>query len=136
MMDESAVSDIIGAILLIGLVGLGVTLIGVVVVSQPLPQALPHVSASAENTSTQVLVKNNGGDAIGLESILVRVNGQAIPGNRISIIPESGGTGTSWKIGSTLQIDCPGPDKPRSVQVVYSDGSSEQVIFTSYFVPP
>jgi PKD repeat protein len=130
MKNESAVSEIIGAILLVSLVVLGVMIVSVSVLSQPPPEDIPQITALADNSSDMVFLYHTGGDSLQEQEIRVMINGQSVP------FSLANNESWPWTLGKTLEADYPGPGMPEYVQLVYTGGSSENLILTTYFVPP
>jgi len=65
-MDEKAVSEVIGVVLLISVTVLGVALVAVTYFSQPAPSEIPHVSVVAGVTADNAtfVLLHEGGDAL------------------------------------------------------------------------
>jgi hypothetical protein len=61
---ESAVSEVIGSVMLISIVVVAVAIVGVVLWSQPPPEEIPVLSAAIANQSCNVIVSHNGGDTL------------------------------------------------------------------------
>lgn len=133
MKDESAISEVVGAILLISIVTLAMAIVSVGVLSQPPPQEIPQINAIAVNESRTIFIDHTGGDSVSRDELLVRVNNQDIPPEDVSI---TGPGEWPWSIGKTLRIEYPGPGMPESVQLIYRGGSSSVLILNAYFVPP
>jgi len=140
---HSGVSELIGAILLVGLVITAMAIVAVVLLSNPPPEEIPHLSALASNTSNSILLYHNGGDALKEDLTIISVNnGPEIPHSKITIRNEDGTsesatwdiTKTPWTVGKALVIDTT-PDLPQSVIVVYKGTTSQQLILTTSFIP-
>jgi len=140
---HSGVSELIGAILLVGLVITAMAIVAVVLLSNPPPEEIPHLSALASNTSNSILLYHNGGDALKEDLTIISVNnGPEIPHSKITIRNEDGTsesatwdiTKTPWTVGKALVIDTT-PDLPQSVTVVYKGTTSQQLILTTSFIP-
>lgn len=123
------VSDVIGAILLVSLVVIAVSIVAVIIVSQPLPEDIPKLDAFAENRSNTIYIIHNGGDPLQLDSMEVFVNGY-----ESSFSLEDGNEG-SWSVGKILKVDYAGPEMPKYLELVYDRGSTQAVIFRASFCP-
>jgi len=140
---NAGISELIGAILLVGLVITAIAIVAVVVLSNPPPEEIPHLSALASNTSNSILLYHNGGDELKEDLTIISVNnGPEIPHSKITIRNEDGTsesatwdiTKTPWTVGKALVIDTT-PDLPQSVTVVYKGTTSQQLILTTSFIP-
>jgi len=140
---NAGISELIGAILLVGLVITAMAIVAVVLLSNPPPEEIPHISALASNTSNSILLYHNGGDALKEDLTIISVNnGPEIPHSKITIRNEDGTsesatwdiTKTPWTVGKALVIDTT-PDLPQSVIVVYKGTTSQQLILTTSFIP-
>ena len=63
-MDEKAVSEVIGVVLLISVTVLGVALVAVTFLSQSGPSEIPHASVMAGAKGTTFVLSHEGGDAL------------------------------------------------------------------------
>lgn len=129
MKNDFAVSELIGAILLVSLVTLAASIIAVTVLSQPPPEDIPQITAIADNQSQTVYLLHTGGDSLRQNEIKTYVNGQDSP---FSI---ANGENWPWTAGKTLKVEYPGSGMPEYIQLVYTGGSSQTLILTAYFVP-
>ncbi|MFA5002076.1 MAG: type IV pilin N-terminal domain-containing protein, partial [Methanolinea sp.] len=73
---EHAVSELIGAILLVGLVITAMAIVAVLLLSNPPPEEVPQLNilASRNETSKQFFLYHNGGDAMKIENTIIRIN--------------------------------------------------------------
>lgn len=129
MKSDFAVSELIGAILLVSLVTLAASIIAVTVLSQPPPEDIPQITAIAENQSQTVYLLHTGGDSLKENEIKTYINGQDSP---FSI---ANNENWPWTAGKTLKVDYPGSEMPEYIQLVHTGGSSQTLILTAYFVP-
>jgi Glycine-rich domain/Archaeal Type IV pilin, N-terminal/IPT/TIG domain len=123
---ESAVSEVIGAVLLVSVVVMAVAILGVALVSQPLPQKVPAISTIISNRSETVYIKHDGGDSLATGMYKILVNGEDVT----STLSKTGSSDT-WSIGDVLTVQ--GAAVPSLVQIVYLGSGSPVVIATSYF---
>jgi PKD repeat protein len=126
---ESAVSEVIGSILLISVVVIGVAIVGVVLMSHSTPQKIPALSAViSEDKSQNILsIYHDGGDPIEQADMKILVDG--VP-RQFSL---AGSTGWStWSMGQSLTYPYTGA-APGLIQIVYSAGSGSTVLASSDF---
>lgn len=138
----SAVSELIGTILLVGLVIAAMAIITVLLISNPPPEEIPHLNvlASRDVTSRQFFLYHNGGDVLLEEKTVIRINNDPapVPRNAIAIQYANGtrtkwyGTNIPWKIGDTLII--PSATDPMSIALIYQGSTSQSLIFTATFI--
>jgi hypothetical protein len=122
---ESGVSEVVGAILLISLVVIAVSVIAVVVFSQQTPQKIPDVNimVGIDNKVPPTLyLYHNGGDALSMGEFDVLVDGVIKP---YSI---SGG-GNDWSLGKNLVV--PVSTVPKNVVLVYNSSGTGSVVLRS-----
>jgi len=63
--NEGAVSEVVGAILLVSVAVLGVAIVAMTILSQPTPSEIPHVSIAAGATANGTFaLLHEGGDAL------------------------------------------------------------------------
>jgi len=131
--NNRAVSEIIGSVILISIVVAAVSIVGVVLWSQPPPQKLPSISAIITNQSCTVFVNHEGGDLLEWQSFQILVDGT----NQTANFSKRGTSGawTIWEIGDTLVYTSPPPcvNPPQRVDIVYNDGTSSFVITSAFF---
>ncbi|MEN6396208.1 MAG: PKD domain-containing protein [Methanoregula sp.] len=127
--QESAVSEIIGSILLISVVVIGVAVVGIAFLSHPAPEKIPALSAViSEDTSQHILsIYHDGGDPLSAENTKILVDG-------VSRQFSKGGltTWSTWSMGESLSYTYSG-SAPGLVQIIYSDGSSSILLVSSDF---
>ncbi len=140
---ELAVSELIGAILLVSLVVLAMAIISVLVLSQPPPEEVPHLNALAGNSTDAIFLYHNGGDTLAEAETVIRVNNDPVPVDHslIRVKNEDGTieqdswsvTKTPWSVGKTLLIEQSSP--PSSVTLVYQGPASQSLILRASFSP-
>ena len=126
-----AVSEVIGSLLLISIVVAAVSIIGVVLWSQPLPHKLPSLSAIITNQSCTVFMKHDGGDMLEQQSFKILVDGTDQTAN---FTKNGNPVWTTWGIGDTL-VYTPSTCSamPGRVDIVFNDGTSSFVIISAFF---
>ena len=130
---DAAVSEVIGTVMLISIVVIAVSIVGVVLWSQPPPEKIPSLSASISNKSCKVILSHEGGDMLENATFQILVDGTDQTANfakKDSPVPL-----TSWGIGETLEYTktpCP-PSMPERVTIVYTGGNGARVLSSAYF---
>ena len=130
---EGAVSEVIGSVLLISIVVIAVSIVGVVLWSQPPPEKIPALSAGIANQSCNVILTHNGGDVLEKQVFEILVDGT----DKTTNFAKNGNpVWTSWGIGDTLTYtSSPCPPIPQTVQIIYSGGSGALLLSSAYFGP-
>ncbi|MFA7198994.1 MAG: type IV pilin [Methanoculleus sp.] len=123
--DEKAVSEVIGVVLLLLVAVLGVAIVAVTYFSQPAPSEIPHVSVVAGATDTIFVLSHEGGDALAEGSYRIYVdNGSGLEDRTDEFILTGGG---AWSIGENLTYT--GTDTPERVVISAVDsGGGEMMI--------
>lgn len=121
-MNSGAVSEVIGAVLMIGLVVIGGTIVGAVYFSQPAPKAIPHLSFNVEyQDDTHVaILRHTGGDSLipgEYNLYIINSTGQYLIPN----ISKPWSFGQEYPPISTME-------KPGTVLLTYTDGQGETMI--------
>lgn len=138
---EYAVSELIGAILLVGLVITAMAIVAVLLLSNPPPEEVPQLNALAGNDTTAIYLYHTGGDELKEQQTLIRINNNPTPVSHqdIQIKNEDGtmttwaGSSIPWSVGKTLII--PSAETPQSVSIVYQGPTAQNLILTTSFAP-
>jgi len=127
--SETAVSELLGAIALIGVVSLAVAIVGVSMISQPHEQNLPAVNAMISNNTQKISIFHNGGDILYYNRMKILLDGV----DYTSQFTEDGVTGWStWSVGQTLEYQIPaGQPVPAGVLILYNGNLGEYIIASS-----
>lgn len=124
--NETGVSEILGAILLVSVVAMAVTLVGVAVLSQPLPEKLPALTAEIITIGRTILITHNGGDALRKSDMSIMVDGDDL---KNSFTRPDGSGWSSWSVGDSLIYPVPtGDPMPKGVTIYYIGGKSATMI--------
>ncbi|KKG11439.1 type IV pilin N-terminal domain-containing protein [Methanosarcina sp. 2.H.A.1B.4] len=106
--DEQAVSEVMGVVLLVGIVVIMLSVLGVSVFAQDGPDDVPHTNVQEimDISTDTIYLKHNGGEPISTEDaeIIVNINGRKYEYNS-SQIYENLGNSSVWKIGDTIEIN-------------------------------
>lgn len=128
--SDRAVSETIGAVMLISVVVVAVAIIGVVLTSQGTPQNIPALDAVISNVDRTVFVYHDGGDTLESQNMDIMVNGERRD------FAKNGDTGwTTWSTGETLAYTVPGTDPITTVRVVYDNSQTATTLSTANFGP-
>jgi PKD repeat protein len=131
--NDKGLSDALGAVVLISVVALGITVASVALLSSPMPDRIPALNVDVFNTSDTVFIRHDGGDTLirGEYRILADYR------DRTSEFQSGGTVPAQWSVGDTLEYHVPSIDEmPNSIQIVAITGNSEQVIFQVQLQPP
>jgi PKD repeat protein len=124
--SERAVSDVFGAVILIGVVVTVFALAGVMMFSQPQPQKIPALNAIISSNAQTIAIQHQGGDSFNYQDVHILVDGKDLT----SSFKQGGSTGWSnWAVGQSLTYDIPaGQQAPSSVLIVYNAGGVSHLI--------
>jgi hypothetical protein len=131
-MDEKAVSEVIGVVLLISVTVLGVALVAVTYFSQPAPSEIPHVSVVAGATADNAtfILSHEGGDALAEGSYRIYVETESGLEDQTDKFALEGDDDV-WSIGENLTYKgTPG----RVVISVVDSGGGEMMIAEPAYV--
>ena len=131
--NEDGVSETIGAVLLIGLTVVGVTLISVILFSQPIAEELPAVDIIVSGNESTILFQHNGGDSLGRDEFTIFVEGNAVDPDDLHIA-DSGDGEWPWSVGETLQYSVPAEIEPLSEFVRMTYGGDSGILIRPAFV--
>lgn len=138
--NDSAVSEIVGTIMLISVIALGIAVFAVALFSQQTAPVLPSITFDAtygENGS--VVIRHLGGDTIPRDRLRVYIdNGTAVQDNQAFSEGDDGENWTAWGVGDILVYTPPTPSPgapvvPKAeILIVYADpGSGEHLVYIS-----
>mgnify|MGYP001172644174 CR=1 FL=1 len=124
MTNENAVSELIAIVLLLGVLVVGVGIIMVTITSQPLPDEIPNINVLVGNTTTNILIKHNGGDPLQENEFTVVVDGTILRNQDATL---TGGDGVwPWTVGETLQY--PVAAVPHQISILYTAGGGSVLL--------
>jgi hypothetical protein len=125
---DSAVSEVIGSVMLISVVVTAIAIIAVVLTSQPPPQKIPALDAIiSSNGKDTIGIYHGGGDTISRQEIMILVDGV----DRTSNFTIMGSGWTTWSQGDSL--DYISGSLPGKVQIIYNGGTSQAVLVSADF---
>jgi hypothetical protein len=121
----AGVSEVIGAILLVGLVVAAVAVVAVTLFSQTTPEKVPNVNfmvGTDNHVPPTLYLTHNGGDTLASGSFSVYVDGNVRP---YSIA----GGGNQWSLGKNLLVPLSSGEAPQRIYLVYNQtGTGSSVI--------
>ena len=124
--NENGVSEILGAVLLISVVVLGLSIAGVVILSTPPSQKTPAISADITRIGNTIYIRHEGGDTLQISQTRIVVDGNDKTGSFL----QSGSVWSSFAVGDTLEYTDNQLDNNSSSMFVYTGSSAEQAIIT------
>ena len=125
---ESAVSEVIGSVMLISVVVTAIAIIAVVLTSQPLPQKIPALDAIiSSNGKDTIRIYHNGGDSLSRQEVAILVDGV----EKTSGFTIRGSCWTMWSPGESLDYNL--GSLPGKVQIIFNSGSSQTVLVSTDF---
>jgi len=118
--NNSGVSEVVGAVLLLFLVVVGIGGISVILLSQPVPEEAPNTDIIITSAGGEVLLTHNGGDDLQKGTVEIRFDG--VP---VGVEFVEGEEDWPWSIGETLWV--PGEEPPKRVTVISTAGSGSVI---------
>ena len=136
-MKNSAVSEILGAVLMVSIVITGMALIGVILFSSPPPDSIPKIAFSVyacgeeDWTDKTVMISHQGGDPIRWSDIEFIINPEegVTPVSREKLIYETDST-ELFKTGDILKIIT--PKNPHHLIIYKTSGSNQTILDTTF----
>jgi len=110
------VSEVIGTLILIGVVVAGMTLVAILLLSQPLPTKVPVLDVIISNQSRNIYIYHKGGDPLFRGQFQILVDGGDQTGNFTNSGDEP------WSVGETLSNTT--PSMPHRVVIVLNESGS------------
>jgi|LAHT01.1.fsa_nt_gb PKD repeat protein len=124
---ESAISKNIILALVAAVVIIMAVMVVVMIFFPPQPDIVPQFNANIERSGNIVYLYHDGGDPLQKGRTIVRINGNDIPESSIAFLHAQD---WPWTPGKTMRIQYDGPGIPALVQVIYSGGSGEMLVFS------
>jgi len=128
MKREGGVSEVIGTLLLVGVVVIGIAVTGTLLLSQPNPAKIPTFRVIISNQSENIYLKHKGGDPLNAGEYQILVDGV----DRTSSFTNSGDD--PWSIGERLSYTAPSIPK-RVVIVLNQSGGGSYILASGDFTP-
>jgi PKD repeat protein len=134
MERESALARNIILAVILSIAVIIIAVVIVIAVFPPEADTVPVFSANAERSGNLVYLYHDGGDQLRQGSTAILINGQEVPGNAITFLH---GQAWPWTEGETIRIDYPGAGLPENVEVLYTGGATQVVVYSNQFgIPP
>ncbi|MEM2124164.1 MAG: type IV pilin N-terminal domain-containing protein [Methanolinea sp.] len=125
---DPAVSELVGALVLVAIVSLAIATVGVTILSGMNVSQVPAVSFSIENRSTNVTIIHAGGDSLLAGSYRILVDG--IDRTQGFFPPPAT---TPFRTGTTLEYAGDAP--PRTVAVVARGADGRETVLVQRYFP-
>jgi hypothetical protein len=127
---ETAVSEVIGAVMLIAVVVTAIAVIGVALTSQSQPEKIPALDAIiSSNGKDTIRIFHNGGDSLTSQQIAILVDGVA----RNFTEDIQGSDWTTWSQGQFLDYNYGSLPQPGKVQLIYKSPTTQTVLVSADF---
>lgn len=130
---ESAISRNIILAILVSVAIIVVAVVVVIVIFPPQPDVVPEFNANIERSGNIVYIYHDGGDPLQEGRTIVAINGQEMPPESITFLHSQN---WPWTAGKTLRIQFSGPGSPEFVQIFYSSGSTQEIVYASSLETP
>jgi len=127
---RDGVSEVIGTLILVGVVVVGITLVGVLLFVNPMPSGVPTFDSIISNTSKTIYIYHKGGDPLQPGQYKILVDGGDQTANFTIMPPGS----APWSVGDTLTATYPGmpaTSMPKSVVIVYNTSMSGGIVLVA-----
>ena len=125
---ETAVSEVLGAVMLIAVVVTAIAVIGVALTSQSQPEKIPAIDAIiSSNGKDTIRIFHNGGDSLTRQQVAILVDGV----DRTSSFTILGSGWTTWSPGQSLDDNY--GSLPGRVQLIYQSPSTQTVLASADF---
>jgi len=134
--NESAASEMIGALVLIAVLATAVAIVAVVLFSQPAPEKIPAITMTISNESKVIEISNDGGDSLAFEDLIIRVDDQEVSASDRGCL----NCGVDLSVGDTIRIDYSndpryvGGKLPNKVDVIYKTAGVERQLLTTRYL--
>jgi len=96
---ETAISEVLGAIILVSIISVAFGIIGVSMLSQPHEKSVPALNIVISNNSQKITVYHAGGDPLQFSEMKILLDGVD---STTSFTKGGSGGWTSWAVGETL----------------------------------
>jgi hypothetical protein len=124
---ESGVAEIVGSLVLIVIIGLGISIAGLFILSNPVPEKIPEINVNFlyNETGQVLLIHHNGGDSLNRDEIYLMVDtGDGLVERHTYTISDGS---DEWSVGKDIELlTLP----PSTVQIIF-EGSGGRRVLTS-----
>jgi len=120
---ESGVAEIIGSLALMVIIGVGILIAGLYLLSTPVPEKLPKINVNFSYNGSYIIIHHNGGDTLQKDEFYLMVDG--VPKHAYSI---SDG-GNTWSVGKDIQL--PYLSLPTTTQIIFEGSGGRSVLYSA-----
>ena len=119
--NETGVSEILGAIILMSVLAVAIGVVGVGLLSQSPAQKIPAISVDITAMNNMLYLRHDGGDSLSKGEFNITLDGVDKTDSFNSFDDPS--SWSTWSTGKTLYYVIPsGQNVPTSVQIIYNSG--------------
>ncbi|MFA4825480.1 MAG: type IV pilin [Methanoregula sp.] len=126
--SEQPASEIVGAIILIGVIVMVFAFAGILLFSQPPSQKLPTLSVTTSINGRVIDIHHNGGDILSHPDMYILVNDA-----RQDFSKNNDPSWTTWSVGESLEYEVPGTVPISSIKVIYDSSGTSAVLYSASF---
>ena len=121
--NETGVSEVVGAIILMSVLAMAIGVVGVGFLSQSPSQKIPAISVDITAMNNILYIRHDGGDSLSKGEFNITLDG-VDKTNSFNFL-DGPASGSTWTTGKTLYYIIPsGENVPASVQIIYNSGIS------------
>jgi len=95
--------------------------------------AIPKMNIQVEAAGNIIYLYHNGGDSLGKSNLLVKINGQVIPTDFITLLHSQE---WPWSTGKTIKIQYSGKDEPQKLEIIYKTANTQNIIISQPITTP
>ena len=128
-MKEPAISEVVGTLILVGVVMIGILLVSTLLLSNPAASKVPVFSCIISNKSNVIYIYHKGGDSLYKGQYAILVDGV----DRTASFVNNGDE--PWSVGETMSYTS--PTMPQKVVIVFlGDGKGGTTVLTGSVLSP
>jgi len=129
---DLGVSDALGAVVLISVVALGITIAVAALLSQPNSQKIPAVSVEITTFTDGIRIYHAGGDILEKGDVAFIVSGVD---KSDSFVHRDGSTWSTWSAGESLYYNTTGQVLPSEISLVFKNTGGAGQISEVFIIP-
>jgi hypothetical protein len=115
VLHESGVAEIVGSLVLMGVIGVGILIAALFLLSNPVPEKIPQVNVIFSYNAPNLTIHHNGGDTLQKDEYYLMVDG----------IPKY--PGVEWSVGKDIELGSYN-SSPTTVQVILVEPGGGRVL--------
>ncbi len=130
--DDYAISENIGAILLVSLVVMGIAVVSVIITGFGVPTEVPSISMISDTSAGDLFLYHGGGDSLKKGDFFVRIDGADYNPDGLALINQEGEMQidwNSWDAGEVLLIQ--GESGYNQAELISSKNDQQSLIASS-----